>query len=324
MVPTNLELPGGYKMPILGFGTWQATDEELESAMELALKAGYRHIDTAYVYDNEHVIGRVLKRWITSGKVNRKDLFIVTKLPPGGTRPESVAKYMKKSLESLQLDYLDQYLMHVPFAFKEIEGDNHPKNADGEILVDMNTDHLAIWKEMEKLVDAGLTHTIGISNFNIRQIERILSNARIRPVTLQIELHVYFQQNELVDFCKQNSISVTAYSPLGSKGLSELLAKLGVNHKSLNLLEVPVVKEIATKHGETPAQVLLRYTVQRGIAAIPKSTNAQRLKENISIFDFKLDNDDVAKLKSLDQGAAARVCDFSFMKGIEKHPEFPF
>lgn len=114
--------------------------------MELALEAGYRHIDTAYVYENEHVIGKVLNRWITSGKVERKDLFIVTKLPPGGNRPESVAKYMKKSLENLQLDYLDQYLVHVPFTFVEVEGDNHPKNADGEMLAEMNTDHVAIWK----------------------------------------------------------------------------------------------------------------------------------------------------------------------------------
>lgn len=206
---------------------FKATDDELNNAMELALQAGYRHIDTAHVYENEAVIGRVLNRWLTSDQVKRDELFIVTKLGPGGNRPSTVEKYFKKSLSLLQLDYLDQYLVHTPFTFKEVEGENHPKDAEGTMLMETDTDLIAIWKEMEKLYDAGLVRSIGVSNFNQKQIERILANCKIPPSVLQIELHVYFQQNDMVDFCKKNHIAVTAYSPLGSRGLGELLAKMG-------------------------------------------------------------------------------------------------
>lgn len=194
--------------------------------MEKALEAGYRHIDTAYVYENESAIGRVLNRWLTAGKVARKDLFIVTKLPPSGNRPETVEKYLTKSLKNLQLDYLDQYLVHTPFTFAEKENDLHPMNDKGEIMWE-NTDQLGVWREMEKQVDAGKAMTIGLSNYNERQIERILKQCRIKPATLQVEINLYMQQGGLVEFCKKNGISVVAYSPLGSKGLQQLMNKLG-------------------------------------------------------------------------------------------------
>lgn len=172
------------------------------------------------------MIGKVLNRWLTSGKLKREDLFIVTKLPPGGNRPNSVEKYLKESLKNLQVDYLDQYLIHCPFTFKEVEGNNHPHDENGEIMWE-NTDHVAVWKEMEKQVDAGRASTIGLSNFNERQIERILQNSRIKPATLQVEINLYLQQDPLVQYCKKNGVSLVAYSPLGSKGLQELLNKLG-------------------------------------------------------------------------------------------------
>ncbi|KAK9875417.1 hypothetical protein WA026_007810 [Henosepilachna vigintioctopunctata] len=273
----------GQQIPCIGYGTWQAKDEELEKAVEAALEAGYRHIDTAYVYENEKVIGKVLKRWFDDGKLKnfttlrtfeikllqldsfcRRRHFLVTKLPPTGNRPEGVSKYLKKSLENLQMDYVDLYLIHVPFAFKEVGENLHPTKADGTIDMDITTDHVAIWKEMEKQMDAGLTRAIGVSNFNKTQMERILKNCRIQPSSLQIELHVYFQQNELVDLCKKHNILVTAYSPLGSPGLAEMFAKIGRKFDLPDILGNPTVKAIGEKYSKSAAQVVLRFYIQRG------------------------------------------------------------
>jgi alcohol dehydrogenase (NADP+) len=320
-VPT-IDLTGGLKMPMLGYGTWQAKDEELEQAVEAALEAGYRHIDTAHVYENEKVIGKVLSRWFSSGKLNRGDIFLVTKLPPGGNRPESVQKYIKRSLEFLQVDYVDLYLVHVPFGFKDIEGDLHPVTPEGLINMDTTTDHVALWKAMEAQVDAGLTKSIGISNFNQKQIDRILQNARIPPSNLQIELHAYLQQKDLVEFCKKNKIVVTAYSPLGSPGLAKFMAQFGTKIDLPDILNNPVVRTIAAKHKKSEAQIVLRHAIQKEIVVIPKSTNPERLRQNIDIFNFQLDEQDMEQLNGLDQGI--RILNFNVFKGIENHPEFPF
>lgn len=305
-------------MPVVGYGTWQAQDDDLEKALESALEAGYRHIDSATVYENEHVIGRVLERWISAGKVKREELFIVTKLPPSGNRASNVEAQLKKSLEKLKLDYLDLYLVHTPFSF--VEGDDlHPRNEDGSFKIDNTTDHIAVWKEMEKQVDANRTKAIGLSNFNSTQISRILKQARIPPANLQVELHVYHQQKDLVAFCKEHDITMVAYSPLGTQGTSKLL-----NITIPNLMENPVVLKIAKNHSKSPAQILLKFITQKDIAVIPKSTNAERLKNNIQIFDFQLTDDEVAELEGLDQGDEGKILDFSFMKGIKDHPEYPF
>nr|XP_022910891.1 1,5-anhydro-D-fructose reductase [Onthophagus taurus] len=321
----NVLLSTGNNMPILGFGTWQAKDDELESALDAALEAGYRHIDTAYVYENEKVIGRVLKKWLSSKKIKREDLFIVTKVPPSGNYPDGVRKYIKKSLENLQLDYLDLYLVHVPFQFRDVEGDLHPMTSDGRIDAVMDTDHIAIWKAMEEQFKNGLTRSIGISNFNVKQIQRILDNSEIKPSNLQIELHAYMQQNELVDFCKKNNIVVTAYSPLGAPGLGKFLAQFGQTIEIPDILGNPTVTDLAKKHNKTNAQILLRYTIQKGIVVIPKSTNPKRIKENFDVFDFQLDDGDMKKMKALDKGTDARILNFSgAFPGIDSHPEFPY
>ncbi|KAK9875413.1 hypothetical protein WA026_007806 [Henosepilachna vigintioctopunctata] len=322
IIVPNFTLNTGKKIPSIGYGTWQAKDEELEKALDAALETGYRHIDTAYVYGNEKVIGNVLKKWISQGKLKREDLFLVTKLPTFGNRPENVNKYMQRSLKNLQVDYVDLYLVHLPFALKEVEGKPHPKTPEGNIDLDTTTDHIALWKEMEKLVDAGYTKAIGLSNFNKTQVERILKNCKIQPSSLQIELHVYLQHNILVDFCKKNNILVTAYSPLGAPGLGTFNAKFGKTDTLPSVLGNPTVKEIAKKHGKTEAQVVLRFDIQRGIIPIPKSTNPGRLRQNLDIFDFELDSEDLQKLKSLDAGI--RLLDFKIFKGVEKHPEYPF
>lgn len=286
--------------------------------MNEALKSGYRHIDTATAYENEHVIGKVLNEWITSGKVTRDELFIVTKLPPFKNRPEDVDDIMKKSLKNLQLDYVDMYLVHTPFSL--IAGET---SALGDMKSDLSTDHLAVWEMMEKQVTCGRTKAIGLSNFNIRQIQRVLDNCKIKPDNLQVENHLYLQQPELVEFCKSNEIVVTAYSCLGSKNNREVFGM----HSTKDLpemMENEVVLNIAKKHGKTASQVLLRFIVQKGIAVIPKSTNPQRLALNIQIFDFELDEEDMEVLIGQDAGEGGRIVRFLFFVGILDHPEYPF
>jgi alcohol dehydrogenase (NADP+) len=321
-----LDLPGGLKMPALGIGTWQSKDEtETAAAINAALEAGYRHIDTAYRYENEKIIGKVLKEWFASGKLKREDVFITTKLPLHAVHPDRVEPFMKKSLKNLGLDYVDLYLIHFPIGFKYDEGTEKLKiNEKGEIETEGKTDHAAIWKKMEEQVDAGRAKTIGLSNYTIAQIQTVLKSARIKPANLQVEIHVYFQQHPLVDFCHKNGITVVAYSPLGSPGYNKFLKNMGQEPKELpDILADPVVGKIAKKHSKTPAQVVLRFLIQRGLAPIPKSVTPKRLQENINVFDFVLDDGDFKELLKLDLGEKGRVCDFKLFKGIQNHPDFP-
>ncbi|XP_030371013.1 aldo-keto reductase family 1 member A1 [Scaptodrosophila lebanonensis] len=317
-----LTFNNGLKMPILGIGTWQASDEEIETAIDAALEAGYRHIDTAPVYENEKAIGRVLKRWLDAGKLKREDLFIVTKLPPPTNRPHEVEPTIKKSLADLQLEYVDLYLIHTPFTVCINEDGSFKFKADGTIEIDPTTNHVATWAAMEKLIEKGLAKSIGVSNFSKEQVQRILNNCKIRPANNQVEHHVYLQQRDLIDYCKAEKVTVTAYSPLGSKGIAKLNASVGLVRELPDLLDIEEVKQISAGHGKTPAQVLLRWIIDCGVAAIPKSTNPNRLKQNLDIFDFELSPEEVAKLCALDQNL--RICDFSFFRGVEKHPEFTF
>lgn len=316
-----LTFNNGLKMPALGIGTWQAPDHEVELALNQALEAGYRHIDAAPVYLNEKTIGNVLKKWLDSNKLVRDDLFIVTKLPPQGNRASSVEKYLKTSLADLQLSYVDLYLIHTPFTVPEVTGDFR-RDEDGSIILENDTDHITTWKKMEEMVKLGLTKSIGVSNFNKKQLQRLIENSTIKPASLQVELHIYLQQKELVDFCKQNNVVVTAYAPLGSKGIANINKMAGVDRQLPDLLENPEVIKIADKHKKKPAQVLIRWILEKDIATIPKSTNPERLRQNLDVFDFSLDEDDMNALAKLDQGI--RVCDFSFFKGVKKHPEFPW
>ncbi|KAK9301500.1 hypothetical protein QLX08_006130 [Tetragonisca angustula] len=322
MENNSILLPNGQLMPIIGFGTWQAKEEELQKALDIALEAGYRHIDTAPVYENEKIIGQVLKKWFDSGKIKRSDIFIVTKLPPSGNRPEDVEKWITRSLKDLQLEYVDLYLIHTPFAFEKVsDEDLHPVDENGEIKLDLSTDHVKIWAEMEKQVNCGRAKAIGLSNFNVRQITRILNNSKIKVSMLQVELHVYLQQKHLVEFCKKQNIPITAYSPLGTRGLVKLLKKL---EEIPDMLQNDVVLKVAKSYKKSPAQILLRFIVQNGIAVIPKSTNPQRIKENIQLFGWELESEDIEKLSNLDLREAGRICDFTMFKSIKRHPEYPF
>ncbi|XP_049944064.1 1,5-anhydro-D-fructose reductase-like [Schistocerca serialis cubense] len=313
----------GHKMPILGLGTAQTLGDDVEKVIDAALEIGYRHIDTAQRYNNEAQIGRALKKWLDSGKIKREDLFIVTKLPLTGNRAECVEKHLKQSLHDLQLDYVDLYLVHNPVGFYDVD----PKDNGKKMVPDMNTDHVSLWKAMEAQVDAGRTQSIGLSNFNSRQVKRIWQSARIKPANLQVELHVYFQQSQLRAFCRALDVTICAYIPLGSPGARPP----GLTANTVNAskqpkrdqLTNPVVSQIAQKYGKTNAQVLLRYIIQLGVAAIPKSTNPDRLHQNFDVFDFELSPEDMDMLERLDKGPAGRQVR-GYIPGMENHPEYPY
>ncbi|XP_049768329.1 1,5-anhydro-D-fructose reductase-like [Schistocerca cancellata] len=317
----------GQKMPIVGLGTWQAKVGEVGEAVDAALAAGYRHIDTAYSYRNEKEIGDTLKKWFDSGKLKREDVFIVTKLPLIGMRHSGVEKYLKKSLSNLQVDYVDLYLVHNPIGFQDVDDGGYPKDKDGQVLLDMTTDHISIWKGMEAQVDAGRTRSIGLSNFNARQIKRVWQSARIKPANLQVEMHAYFQQRELRAFCRALDITVCAWGPLGTPQIYSFVEKQGGDVSKLpryDLLGDPVVKRIAQKHGKTTAQVLIRFLVQLEVAVIPKSSNPTRVEENFAVFDFELSPEDMEAMEALDKGRKGRLGSEHSQPGSGRHPEWPW
>lgn len=302
-------------MPALGYGTWQAKDDSLEKALEVALETGYRHIDTAQIYENEEVVGRVLKKFFDEGKLIREDVFITTKISPLTMYPDKVEDCLKESLRKLQLDYVDLYLIHFPITIVTTGRDTygHP-----------NIDYVQIWKKMEEQHLAGRAKLIGVSNFSIKKIERLLRNSRVKPATNQVEMHVFLQQRQLVDFCAQNGITVVAYSPLGCSGYNEFLSRYGQTKKLPDALGNKIVAKIAKKHSKSPAQVLLRYLLQLGVSAIPKSVTPERIGQNFDVFDFALDEDDLASLAALEVGNAARICDFKVFGRITEHPNYGF
>ncbi|XP_039283925.1 aldose reductase-related protein 2-like isoform X2 [Nilaparvata lugens] len=275
---------------------------------------------------NEAAIGKSLKKIFENGKVKREEMFIVTKLPNIANDAKYVEDYIKRSLSALQLDYIDLYLIHHPVGFVNGE-DLMPKDENGKVKLDMSTDHIAIWKKMEEQVDAGRAKAIGLSNFNIKQIERIIGSARIKPANLQIEAHLYCQQKELHEFCKKNGITVCAYSPLGSPNLMPMLPMFGGDPSSipqLNPLTDPVVLEIAKAHDKTSAQVLLRHLLQKNFAVIPKSSNPERIKQNFQVFDFELSEKEMGDLDALDRANDGRLFKSTLFSGADKHPECPY
>uniref|UniRef100_A0A1B6MDY2 NADP-dependent oxidoreductase domain-containing protein n=2 Tax=Graphocephala atropunctata TaxID=36148 RepID=A0A1B6MDY2_9HEMI len=316
----------GIRLPYVGLGTWLAPPDDTEKAVDAALAAGYRHIDTAYAYENEAAIGNVIKKWLDAGKIKREELFVVTKLPNNAMRDDLVEDFLKQSLASLQLAYVDLYLIHMPVGLQPGIG-IRPRNEDGTFKLDMTTDILAVWKAMEKQVDSGRAKTIGVSNFNIGQLKRIKKIARIPPVNNQVELHVYLQQKDLQKYCKENRINITSYATLGSSGLPSFGKNFGTTfegEKSLSPMQDPVVVRIAKSHNKTAGQVLLRHLIQSGINVIPKSVTPARIEQNFQLFDFELTNKEMAELNALDKGEEGRKFAADLLKGMDKHPEYMF
>ncbi|KFF18928.1 aldo/keto reductase [Chryseobacterium sp. JM1] len=255
-------LNNGVDIPALGFGVWQMENlEECERAVVKAIQAGYRMIDTAAIYQNETAVGKAVK---DSG-VSRDELFITSKVWVQDHGYEQAKKAFQRTLDRLQMDYLDLYLIHWPYG-----------------------DFIGTWKALEELYSEGKIKAIGVCNFTVEKLEELKANSTVSPVINQIELHPVFQQKELQVYNRENNIITQPWSPLGN-GNADLL-----NNAEL--------KAIAEKYNKTVAQVILRWHLQEGFVVIPKSVTPSRIEENFNVFDFELSADEMNTVRSLDTG----------------------
>ncbi len=287
MQPT-LTLNTGVTIPQLGLGTWKSETASVGEAVKTAVRTGYRHVDCAHVYGNEAEIGEALQDLFAAGEVNREELFITSKLWNTDHHPDTVPLACRRTLENLRLEYLDLYLVHWGVAFAP-GSEKNPMGEDGRIKTE-NISLQETWHALEALVDEGLVRSIGVANYTTPLLIDLLNYARIQPAVNQVEIHPYNAQFALTEFCRDKNITLTAYSPLGSFG-----------EASEKPLADPVVKAIAKTHSVTPAQVLIRWSLQRGLTVIPKSTNPKRIAENFAVFDFTLSQEEMEQLHSLDQ-----------------------
>ena len=260
-IRTTTKLSNGVEIPTLGLGVWRVENEqELQVSCKAALDAGYWHIDTAAVYGNEDMVGRAVKDYGV-----RKDIFITTKL--WNNDQANAEKAFELSLEKLQTDYVDLYLIHWP----------SPKN----------NNYVTAWKSLIEIYKSGRAKAIGVSNFHKHHIEKIIDTTGVVPHMNQVERHPLFQQKELAEYCKSIGITMTAYSPLGSGHLEEIVSK---------------VQPLADKYGKSAAQIILRWHFQTGWVLIPKSVNPARVIENSQIFDFELSESDMNVMSAIDSG----------------------
>lgn len=263
-IPT-VELNNGMHIPQFGLGVYQVDDgDEVETAVLHALKSGYRLIDTAAMYRNEVGVGRAIK---ASG-IPREEIFVTTKLWNQDQGYEKALAACNDSLEKLQLEYIDLYLIHWPSPARGL--------------------YVETWKAFEELYELGKVKSIGVSNFNPDHLDTLLESAKVVPAVNQIELHPYLPQHSVVEYCRQKNIAVEAWSPIGgSRG---------------SLLDDPAIIELATDLGKTPAQIVLRWHIQKDNIVIPKSVHAERIDQNIDIFDFELSDDNMNKIDALENG----------------------
>ncbi|KAL0809817.1 hypothetical protein ABMA28_011309 [Loxostege sticticalis] len=296
-------LNDGHSIPAMGLGTFLGFDEngqkesknnEVENSVTWALEAGYRLIDTAAAYRNEDQVGQALKK----SAVPREHIFIVTKLASNEKR--DVVGSLRKSLERLNQTYVDLYLIHNPVSFT-------PDEKAFEVI-----DYLDTWKGMEEAKTLGLARSIGISNFNTSQMERLMEHCSIKPSVLQVEVNLNLAQNKLLDYCKQHNMVVMAYTPFGSLFEHD-------NEAPLPRVNDPTLVGIADKYKKTTPQVVLKYLVQRGLVPIPKSVHKNRIEQNIDIFDFTLTDEEMETLSKFNKDY--RVVHPSFW---QEHPYYPF
>lgn len=258
----NLQLNNGVSIPQLGFGVFRTKDGvETENAVRWALEAGYRHIDTARIYGNEASVGRAIQ----SSALPREEIFLTTKLWTKDIRAGRTRAAFEESLRSLGTDYVDLYLIHWP--------------AEG---------FAKAWADMEQLYQEGRIRAIGVSNFHRHHLEELARTAKIQPAVNQIESHPYLTNQPLIDYCHGQGICVEVWSPLG-----------GSSGKA-NILQNETLLALGQKYGKTPAQIAIRWHLQRGVVVMPKSTHQQRIRSNHQVFDFVLSNEDMARISALD------------------------
>ncbi|CAM8907931.1 hypothetical protein QQ045_011561 [Rhodiola kirilowii] len=288
----EVALASGIRMPVIGMGTASRnplTDPILvQAAIVEAIKAGYRHFDTAFGYRSEEPLGEAIAEALSSGLIgSRQELFITSKLWATAAEPHLVLPAIRTSLKSLKLEYMDLYLIHFPIkldadvrSVPPLEKKVHP------------LDIKSIWEAMEECQNMGLTKAIGVSNFSCKKLTELLSSAKIRPAVNQVEMSPAWHQKQLRRFCKANGIHITAYSPLGAPG-----TKWGDNR----VLNSDVLQQIAKAKGKSVAQISMRWLYEQGVSVIPKSFNKERMRNNIEIFDWSLTEEELHKIDQIPQ-----------------------
>lgn len=300
-----LTLNTGRQLPAVGLGLWKVERQTTAKVVVEAARAGYRHFDGASDYGNEAEVGEGLREVIASGICAREELRITSKLWNTYHRAEHVRPAVERSLRDLQLDYLDLYLIHFPIALAFVPFEKrypaewfHDPNAPQPAMKPAHVPISETWGAMQELVAAGLVKDIGVCNFGVSLLRDLLSYARIPPAVLQIEAHPYLAQHKLVRFCREAGIAVTAFSPLGAQSYFAL----NMAEASESVLNDDTLRQIAARCGRTPAQVVLRWGIQRGTAVVPKSSRPERLRENLSLFDFELSEEEMRSIDALDRG----------------------
>lgn len=284
----SVKLSSGRTIPQVGLGTWKSGPGEVKAAVKAAIECGYRHIDCAWIYGNEGEVGEAIKE---SG-VPREELFLTSKLWNTCHHAEDVEGGCRDSLGRLGVDYVDLYLIHWPVCLKK----GHAMPPLAEHMDDVPLTET--WGAMEALVEKGLCRDIGVSNFSQKKLELILEKAKIPPVMNQVEGHAYLQQDKLKAFCEEKGILITAYSPLGSPDRPARV----LDETDPILMEDPVLKEIAGRVGYTPAEVLIRWAVQRGTIVIPKSVTPARIEANLRAgCEYRLPEEEMAALGKMNR-----------------------
>lgn len=291
-------------MPPVGFGLWKIDPADCAEAVYQAIKVGYRHLDSASDYGNEVQVGDGIKRAIEDGLVTRDDLWVTSKLWNTHHASEHVGLALQKTLDDLQLEYLDLYLIHFPIAQQYVPIDERypagwffDPEANNATMELAKVPLMETWQALESQVQIGKAHRIGVCNYNTGLLNDLLSYAQIKPAMVQIESHPYLTQERLLRLCAMNDIPVTAFSPLGALSYLEL----NMADASESVLEQAAVLEAAQRTGKTAAQVVLRWGVQRGTAIIPKTSKPERMLENADLFDFELSPTEMSAIGELNQ-----------------------
>lgn len=307
-IPVPVPAAGGaadQPLPAVGLGLWKVERPATAAVVEQAIRLGYRHLDSASDYGNEAEAGEGIARALAAGLCRRDDLWVTSKLWNTYHDPRHVRPALERSLRDLRLDHLDLYLVHFPIALEFVPFETRyppgwffDPDAPAPAMRAAKVPLADTWAAMERLVDAGLVRRIGVCNYGVALVRDLLAGARIPPAVLQVEMHPLLAQEKLLRFCRESGIAVTAFSPLGAPSY----VPLGMATAADSLLVHPLITGIAAAVGRTPAQVLLRWGVQRGTAVIPKTSRPERLAENLALSDFALSAPDMAAISGLDAG----------------------